>query len=227
LLRVLQDRVIERLGSTQRIQLNIRVVAASHVDLREAVVRGDFREDLYYRLNVIHLVVPALRDRQGDVELLAQALLEKFSRETLGTVKGFSQQALRAMNQYSWPGNVREMINRIRQGVVMAEHPYLTPEDLGMERRALFAGRLTLDGARMKAEIDAIRSALRRCQHNVSEAAKELGVSRATLYRLLERHGLAGPSIRHAPADGESEPGSEQSARLPDAIYPRAARTAV
>jgi DNA-binding NtrC family response regulator len=201
LLRVLQDRVIERLGSTQRIQLDIRVVAASHVDLREAVARGEFREDLYYRLNVINLVVPPLRDRQGDVELLAQALLEKFSRETLGKVKGFSQQALRAMNQYSWPGNVREMINRIRQGVVMAEHPYLTPEDLGMERRALLTGRLTLDAARMKAEVDAIRSALRRCQHNVSEAAKELGVSRATMYRLLERHALAGPSIRPALAE--------------------------
>jgi DNA-binding NtrC family response regulator len=192
LLRVLQDRVIERLGSTQQIQLDIRVIAASHVDLHEAVAKGRFREDLYYRLNVINLVTPPLRDRQGDVELLAQSFLDKFSWETGGKVKGFSQQALRAMNQYAWPGNVRELINRIRQGVIMAEHPYLTPEDLGMERRASCAGHVTLDGARAKAEIDAIRSALRRCQQNVSAAAKELGVSRATLYRLLEHHLLAG-----------------------------------
>lgn len=193
LLRVLQDKVIERLGSSQPIQLDIRVIAATHINLQEAVAKGHFREDLYYRLNVINLQAPPLRDRQGDVELLAQALLGQFSGDNSGKVKGFSRQALRAMNQYAWPGNVRELMNRIRQGVVMAEHPYLTPEDLGMERRASDTGRATLDGARAKAETEAIRSALRRCQHNVSEAAKELGVSRATLYRLLERYGLCGP----------------------------------
>ncbi|MHB1213485.1 MAG: sigma-54 dependent transcriptional regulator [Thiobacillus sp.] len=209
LLRVLQDKVIERLGSTRQIQLDIRVIAASHVNLEEAVAKGRFREDLYYRLNVIHLVAPPLRDRQGDVEVLAQALLDQFSWETGGKVKGFSRQALRAMNQYAWPGNVRELINRIRQGVVMAEHPYLTPEDLGMERRASDAGRPTLDGARAKAEIDAIRSALRRCQHNVSEAARELGVSRATLYRLLERYALSGPyKGKTTPEQRSSTPGT-------------------
>jgi DNA-binding NtrC family response regulator len=195
LLRVLQDKVIERLGSSQSIQLDIRVIAASHINLKEAVAKGLFREDLYYRLNVINLQAPPLRDRQGDVELLAHNLLEKFSWETGGRVKGFSQQTLRAINQYSWPGNVRELINRIRQGVVMAERPYLVPEDLGMERRASSPGRTTLDSARSRAEYDAIRSALRRCQHNISETAKELGVSRATLYRLLDRHDLSGPQM--------------------------------
>lgn len=206
LLRVLQDRVIERLGSARPIQLDIRVIAASHVDLQDAVAQGHFREDLYYRLNVIHLVAPPLRDRQGDLELLAQALLGQFSRESGGKVKGFSRQALRAINQHSWPGNVRELINRIRQGVVMAEHPYLTPDDLGMERRAPCEGHLTLDDARTKAEIEAIRSALRRCQHNVSEAARELGVSRATLYRLLERHELPGPYKGKAIQEGGALP---------------------
>jgi DNA-binding NtrC family response regulator len=202
LLRVLQDKVIERLGSARPIQLDIRVIAASHIDLAEAVAQGRFREDLFYRLNVIHLMAPPLRVRQGDLEILAQALLGQFSRESGGKVKGFSRQALRAINQYSWPGNVRELINRIRQGVVMAEHPYLTPDDLGMERRAPCEGRLTLDDARTRAEIEAIRSALRRCQHNVSEAAKELGVSRATLYRLLERHELPGPYKGKATPEG-------------------------
>lgn len=192
LLRVLQDKVIERLGSSQPIQLDIRVIAATHINLRDAVAKGHFREDLYYRLNVINLQAPPLRERQGDVELLAQVLLGQFAGDNGGKVKGFSRQALRAMNQYAWPGNVRELINRIRQGVIMAEHPYLTPEDLGMERRASDAGHPTLDDARARAEIDAIRAALRRCQHNVSEAARELGVSRATLYRLLERYALSG-----------------------------------
>ncbi len=210
LLRVLQDKVIERLGSSQPIQLDIRVIAATHINLRDAVAKGHFREDLYYRLNVINLQAPPLRERQGDVELLAQALLGQFSGDNGGNkVKGFSRQALRAMNQYAWPGNVRELINRIRQGVIMAEHPYLTPEDLGMERRASDAGRPTLDGARAKAEIDAIRSTLRRCQHNVSEAARELGVSRATLYRLLERYALSGPYKGKAtPEQRPSTPGA-------------------
>jgi len=96
------------------------------------------------------------------------------------------------MSQYSWP-QCAGIEQPHPQGVVMAERPYLTPDDLGMERRASCAGHPTLDGARAKAELDAIRSALRRCQHNVSEAARELGVSRATLYRLLERHALCGP----------------------------------
>jgi DNA-binding NtrC family response regulator len=193
LLRVLQDKVIERVGSTQQIQLDIRVIAASHINLQDAVAEGRFREDLYYRLNVIHLVAPPLRDRQGDLEVLAQSLLQQFSWESGGKVKGFSKQALRVMNQYSWPGNVRELINRIRQGVVMAEHPFLAPEDLGMERRISCPGHLSLSEARTRAEIEAIRSALRHCQHNISEAAQELKVSRATLYRLLERHSLPGP----------------------------------
>ncbi|MBU1394877.1 MAG: sigma-54 dependent transcriptional regulator [Gammaproteobacteria bacterium] len=219
LLRVLQDKVIERLGSSQPIQLDIRVIAATHINLREAVAKNRFREDLYYRLNVINLQAPPLRDRQGDVELLAQALLGQFSGDNGGKVKGFSRHALRAMNQYAWPGNVRELMNRIRQGVVMAEHPYLTPEDLGMERRASSAGRPTLDGARARAEIDAIRAALRRCQHNVSEAARELGVSRATLYRLLERYELSGPYKGKATLEQLPSPAKPRG-RLPWASKP-------
>jgi DNA-binding NtrC family response regulator len=191
--------------------LDIRVIAASRVNLEEAVAKGHFREDLYYRLNAIHLEAPPLRNRQGDMELLSQSLLDKFSWESGGRVKGFSQQALRAMSRYSWPGNVRELTNRIRQGVVMSERPYLTPDDLGIERRVLCAGRPTLDGARAKAEIDAIRSALRRCQQNVSGAARELGISRATLYRLLERHDLTRPSLNGAGAEQVRSPEKQGS----------------
>lgn len=189
LLHVLQDKVIERVGSTQKIQLDVRVIAASHVDLEQAVGQGRFREDLYYRLNVIHLKVPPLRERDGDVELLAQAFFDKFSNETHSTAKGFSRQTLQVMNNYRWPGNVRELLNRVRQAVVMSENRLLTPNDLGLEKRVDGRLMMTLDAARTQAEHEAIRLSLRRNQNNISEAARQLGVSRATLYRLLERHG--------------------------------------
>ena len=191
LLRVLQDKVIERVGSCEWIQLDIRIIAASHVNLEEAVAENRFRGDLYYRLNVIGLTTPPLRERQGDVELLAQAYLEKYSLESGSRVKGFSRQALRAMNQFHWPGNIRELANRIRQASIMAEHRFLTPRDLGLERRVAPQGHLTLDSIRATAERDAIRSALRRTQQNVSEAAIELGISRPTLYRLMKRYDLS------------------------------------
>ena len=189
LLHVLQDKVIERVGSTQKIQLDVRVIAASHVDLEQAVVQGRFREDLYYRLNVIHLKVPPLRERDGDVELLAQAFFEKACNGTHSTAMGFSRQTLQVMNNYRWPGNVRELFNRVRQAVVMSENRLLTPNDMGLEKRVDGRLMMTLDVARAQAEHEAIRLSLRRNQNNISETARQLGVSRATLYRLLERHG--------------------------------------
>jgi DNA-binding NtrC family response regulator len=187
LLRVLQNRSIERLGSHQEIQLDIRVVAASHVNLEQAVKQGRFREDLYYRLNVLKLHSPPLREREGDVPLLAQHYFQAFAASAQGSARGFSQQALRVMNHYAWPGNVRELINRVRRAVIMSENPLLKPEDLGLEKRAADAGSMTLDQARAQAEFHAIRCALRRNQNNMSAAARQLGISRATLYRVLER----------------------------------------
>lgn len=196
LLHVLQDKVIERVGSTKKIQLNVRVIAASHVDLEHAVEQGRFREDLYYRLNVIHLKVPPLRERDGDVGLLAQNFFEKFSNETRSVAMGFSRQTLQVMNNYLWPGNVRELLNRVRQAVVMSENRLLTPKDLGLEKR-VEGLMMTLDAARAQAEHEAIRCSLRRNQNNISEAARQLGVSRATLYRLLERHDTPVINIKH------------------------------
>jgi len=187
LLRVLQNRSIERLGSNQEIQLDVRVVAASNVDLELAVKQGRFREDLYYRLNVLRLHSPPLREREGDVALLAQHYFQEFARSSRGSARGFSQQALRVMSNYAWPGNVRELINRVRRAVIMSENPLLKPEDLGLEKRVADAGSMTLDQARAQAEFHAIRCALRRNQNNMSAAARQLGISRATLYRVLER----------------------------------------
>jgi DNA-binding NtrC family response regulator len=187
LLRVLQNRSIERLGSNQEIQLDVRVVAASNVDLEQAVKQGRFREDLYYRLNVLRLHSPPLREREGDVELLARHYFKKLTDPSQGIARGFSQQALRVMNNYAWPGNVRELINRVRRAVIMSENQLLKPEDLGLEKRVEDAGSMTLDRARAQAEFQAIRCALRRNQNNMSAAARQLGISRATLYRVLER----------------------------------------
>src|SRR5512139_2192854 len=187
LLHVLQDNVIERLGSHHEIPLDVRVIAASHVELEQAVAEGRFRDDLFYRINVLRLKVPPLREREDDVELLACAYLDKYLAESRGVVRGFSRQAMTVMSNYEWPGNVRELINRVRQAVVLSENRLLTPRDLGLEKRVSSDGFLTLEDARSRAEQDAIRRALRRNQNNVTAAARQLGVSRATLYRVLER----------------------------------------
>jgi DNA-binding NtrC family response regulator len=187
LLRFLQEKTIERIGSRQTLAIDARVIAATHVDLEEAVGQGRFREDLYYRLNVLYLKLPPLRERAGDVELLAEAFLKKFVRENRSRVKGFSQQSLRIMNRHPWPGNVRELINRVQRAVVMCETPLITPGDLDLERRLASRALLTLDEARQIAETEAVRNSLMSNGNNISEAARQLGVSRVTLYRLMEK----------------------------------------
>lgn len=190
LLRFLQEKNIARVGGTKHINVDVRVIAATHVDLETAVKEGRFREDLYYRLNVLDLKMPALRDRQGDIELLARLFFNKFSAEKHRNIRGFTQEAIRIMSDHDWPGNVRELINRIRRAMVMCEHRLITPADLGLERRTSGRYMLTLDKVRSTAERAAIQTALRRTHKNVSKAAQELGVSRVTLYRLMEKCGL-------------------------------------
>jgi DNA-binding NtrC family response regulator len=190
LLRFLQEKTIERVGGTEHISVDARVIAATHVDLEAAVKEGRFREDLYYRLHVLDLKMPALRERRGDVELLARFFFKKFAAEKRQNVQGFTQEALRLMNDHDWPGNVREMINRIRRAMIMCENRLITPADLGLERRVLGRRMRTLDEVRETAEREAIQTALRRTHKNVSRAAQELGVSRVTLYRLMEKCGL-------------------------------------
>ncbi len=190
LLRFLQEKTIERVGSHQKLEIDVRVIAATHVNLEEAVASGQFREDLYYRLNVLHLTTPPLRDRDGDIELLARFFFEKFVREKNRNVKGFSQQALHTLKNYEWPGNVRELINRIRRAMVMCENRLITPSDLGLEARTSKRRLMTLEQAREQAEKQAVQLSLRQANNNVTHAARQLGVSRVTLYRLLERYRL-------------------------------------
>ena len=194
LLRFLQEKTIYRLGATQSVAVDVRVIAASHVKLEEAVARGAFREDLFYRLNVLTLDVPPLRQRRDDLEELAWHFFEQFACERAPGVRGFSTRALQAIRDYDWPGNVRELINRVRRAMVMAEGRLIVPRDLGLEAERAAMPEAALDEARIRAERDAIDASLQRAGRNVSLAARDLGVSRMTLYRLLAKHGIAAPS---------------------------------
>ncbi|NRR29693.1 sigma-54-dependent Fis family transcriptional regulator [Oxalobacteraceae bacterium] len=196
LLRFLQEKTIYRLGSTHSIAVDVRVIAASHVNLQQAVARGGFREDLYYRLAVLALDVPPLRERKEDLALLAGYFFHAYTSERAPGVRGFSGKALQALCAHDWPGNVRELLNRIRRAMVMAEGQLIHPYDLGLAERPRdgAADGAPLDDARVRAERDAIDASLIRAGKNISVAARELGVSRMTLYRLLAKHGIPAPS---------------------------------
>lgn len=190
LLRFLEQKTIERLGGNQSLTSNARVIAATHVNLEQSVIDGTFREDLYYRLNVLSIEVPRLSERNGDIELLARFFLHKFAKEQGSSVRGFTRQAIAAMQHYDWPGNVREMINRIRRALVMSENRMITPRDLGLAESDAHVAIEPLEQVRAHAEEVAVRSCLNQSMNNVSQAAKLLGVSRVTLYRMMDKYGI-------------------------------------
>ncbi|QBQ55671.1 sigma-54 dependent transcriptional regulator [Nitrosococcus wardiae] len=191
LLRFLQEGTFKRVGGTQEMTIDARVMAATHVDLEKAVSEGHFREDLYYRLNVLNLRMPSLAERENDIEILAKYFFEKFSDQTTMRIKGFSQEALRRLHRHAWPGNVRELINRIRRAMVMCEGRLITPIDLGLERRLSNRRIMTLAEARARAEKETILRTLRQAKGNVSQTAIQLGISRPTLYRLMEKYKIS------------------------------------
>ncbi|MDX5435507.1 MAG: sigma-54 dependent transcriptional regulator, partial [Halomonas sp.] len=190
LLRFLEEKTIQRIGALDEIRVDVRILSATHVNLEKAVEEGRFREDLYHRLNVLQVDIPPLRERQEDIEILAKFFFDKFIEEKSMKVRGFSQEALALMRQYHWPCNIRELINRVRRAMVMCEQRLIKPTDLGLERRTLNRNVVTLEEARNNAEKEALICALRRNKHKVKKAADELGVSRVTLYRLMEKHQL-------------------------------------
>ncbi|MFT4174100.1 MAG: sigma-54 dependent transcriptional regulator [Rhodocyclaceae bacterium] len=188
LLRFLQEKTIVRLGATERVRVNVRVIAATHVDLREAMSAGRFREDLYYRLNVVQVRVPPLRERGADIGLIANEIFARHVHQKSPQVKGFSSDALLAMASYAWPGNVRELINRVQHAMIMSDHRLITAADMGLETvTELAPGTPTLDEMRTRTEKAFIESSLQKHQYNMSAAARQLGVSRVTLYRLVEK----------------------------------------
>jgi DNA-binding NtrC family response regulator len=190
LLRFLQEKTICRLGSTRNIGVDVRVIAASHVQLQQAVANGAFREDLYYRLAVLPVTVPPLRERRDDLITLAEHFFHVYASEKSPRLKGFSNRAIEAILDHDWPGNVRELINRVRRALVMSDGRLIMPEDLGLTRGIMAPTPAALDDTRMRSERRALRECLDRSGHNVSRAARDLGVSRTTMYRLLSKHGM-------------------------------------
>jgi len=217
LLRFLQEQTIERLGSTRPVKVDVRIIAATNRELEQEIATSRFREDLFFRLKVLSLHMPPLRQRGEDIPVLAGFFLKKFQRE-MQIAEGdlnFSTDGLAALGSYPWPGNVRELISRVREAVIMSDKPTITAMDLslpaqnpgaaaslplaGTDSDANPAGQpapaasqsaVTLDDARAKMEIDLIMTTLARNNNNVSRSANALGVSRVTLYRLMEKHNL-------------------------------------
>lgn len=202
LLRVLQEREFERLGSNRTRQIDVRVVAATNVDLRRALEEGNFREDLYYRLNVFPITVPPLRERREDIPALAEMFLARFARDLGSPVRGISAEALRMLLDYHWPGNVRELENVIERSLVLAQGEALQPEDIRLDyapRRALKPGNGNGQGdswflpeglSLEEHERQLIREALRRTGGNKSHAARLLGLTRNALRYRLASMGL-------------------------------------
>ena len=190
LLRFLQQRVIERVGGHQEIPVDVRVVCATHQDLPELIRQGRFREDLYYRINEVSVRVPPLRERDGDVVVLARALLDRYARQHRRSLRGFSPDAIDAIQAYPWPGNVREMGNRINSAVILAEGNLLTAKDLELDGQTAEPIQVNLRQVRDRAERQAVQRALSVDRGNISRAAELLGISRPTLYDLMNKHGL-------------------------------------
>ena len=186
-LRFLQERMIERIGGRTSIDVDARVIAATNRDLVAAKQEGSFREDLYFRLAVITLSLPPLRDRAGDIALLAKSFLRQAAGKDRNDISGFTADALRALEGYAWPGNVRELENRITRAVIMTENRRVSGEDLELASEGDVAARPTLKEARSDIERDLVTRALQRYDGNVTKAAEELGVSRPTLYELMGR----------------------------------------
>jgi two-component system NtrC family response regulator len=190
LLRFLQERVIERIGGRRQIPVNVRIVCATHQNLDEMIGAASFREDLYYRLAEIVVRIPSLAERHGDATLLAHHFLGKFGRSLNRNVKGFTPDALAALNAWHWPGNVRELENRMKRAVIMAEGSRIAAADLDLDQKQDEDDFLNLKTAREVADRKAIRLALARTENNISGAAKLLGVSRPTFYDLLKQHNI-------------------------------------
>ena len=199
ILRFLQDQYIERVGGRSKIQVDTRVIAATNVDLKKAMSEGKFREDLFYRLAVVTIRLPSLRERSSDVPLLAKAFLRKFAVQNGRAVEDFNPKSLRALQQHFWPGNVRELENRIKRAVIMAETRYVTPADLELADGTEGNFR-TLKEARETVERELIQQALQRHGGKISRAAEDLGISRPTFYELMEKLGLGklGPEKKDA-----------------------------
>ncbi|MGH8831454.1 MAG: sigma 54-interacting transcriptional regulator [Polaromonas sp.] len=201
-LRFLQEGKITRVGGTEEIAVDIRIVAATHVNLEHAATHGKFREDLLYRLNVLKIDVPPLRARGSDVLILAEHILNNLKKTNHITARGFDPEATHGLLTHSWPGNVRELTNRIHRAAVMCDRALIASYELGLNNVQSTFAAVHLDEAREHAEVMAIEEALMSHGYNFSRAAKALGISRVTLYRLTSKHAgkLSPQAMREMPS---------------------------
>lgn len=191
LLRFLQERVIERVGGVKQIPVDVRVVCATHQNLQQQIDQNLFREDLYYRVSEITLNIPPIRDREGDAIIIAQALLKNFVQQMQRPQLTFSDDAMRAIKSYNWPGNVREIINKVKRAVIMADEKIISVSDLELSNSSEMPEEaLNLRHIRDTAEKMAITQALQAAQNNMAKAARLLGITRPTLYNLTDKLGI-------------------------------------
>ncbi|NOZ37295.1 MAG: PEP-CTERM-box response regulator transcription factor [Gammaproteobacteria bacterium] len=192
MLRFLQERIIEPIGSRKTIQVDVRILCATHQDLDQRIQKQEFREDLYYRISGIVLEIPPLRERDGDLILLARTFLEQFNRQYGKKIRGFSESALGRIEHYAWPGNVRELENKVKRAIVLADSEWISVADLGFTEEADAVLSLNLKQARENAERRVIRQSLAVHNNNISRAASAIGVSRPSLYNLMKKLEMVG-----------------------------------
>lgn len=190
LLRFCQERTIERLGGHQEIAVDVRIVCATHQDLQALITQGRYREDLYYRISEITIRIPSLAERDGDAVLIARAFLDEFSKTQRRSIRGFTGDALSAIQNYPWPGNVREIENRLKRAVIMAEGKHITASDLELTVPEHGAQPMNLREVREVAERHALARAFGLANRNISRAAELLGITRPTLYSLMNKYGI-------------------------------------
>jgi two-component system NtrC family response regulator len=214
ILRFLDSHTVERVGGREPLRLDVRVVAATNRDLQAAIRDGKFREDLFYRLSVVTIPMPPLRERGNDVRLLADYFLDYYARKHNRAVKGFTQASLRALQAHPWPGNVRELENRVQRALILAHDAFLRPEDLDLGDAQPESQR-TLQEARDDVERQVVRDALVRNAGNVTRAARDIGVSRPTFHDLLRKHGIE-PARYRQPGAARADDNGEAAGDEPE-----------
>ncbi|MGI9270610.1 MAG: PEP-CTERM-box response regulator transcription factor [Woeseiaceae bacterium] len=202
MLRFLQERVIERVGGREEISVDVRVICATNQNPENLIKENLFREDLYYRVSEITINIPPYRDREEGRLILARTLLHKYNKQQGRALNGFSDDAVKAIESYSWPGNVRELENKIKGAVIMADGKQVSAEDLGISADDGDTASFNLREVRQHAETRAIRIALTKSYGNISKAAEMLGITRPTLYDLLNKYGLSAESYSKKAAQG-------------------------
>ncbi|MFW5784520.1 MAG: sigma 54-interacting transcriptional regulator, partial [Spirochaetota bacterium] len=193
ILRVLQEKTFERVGGEQTLEVDVRIISATNKDLKSEIERATFREDLYYRLNVVNIHIPPLRERKEDIPLLVSAFIKEFATENGKAVEGIDSKARALLYNYSWPGNVRELRNSIESAVVMAKGPIISPDDLPPSIAADSESnyvRIHLGATMAEAEKELIRANLAANNGNKSRTAEVLGIGRKTLHRKLAEYGM-------------------------------------